>query len=183
MATRGVNKVILIGNLGQDPEVRYMPNGNAVANCSLATSDSWKDKQTGETRERTEWHRVVFFGKLEIVGQYLKKGSKVYVEGRLQTRKWQGQDGQDRYTTEVVVDIKGQMQMLDSRGPGGSGDVDQGYGQPRQQAPAGPAAGGGGGGYGAASSQQPAQSPQSSQPYGGGSMPADDGGFDDDIPF
>jgi single-strand DNA-binding protein len=182
MATRGVNKVILIGNLGQDPEVRYMPNGNAVATVSIATGETWKDKQTGEQRERTEWHRVVFFGKLaEIVGQYLKKGSKVYVEGRLQTRKWQGQDGQDRYTTEVVVDVGGQMQMLDSRGQGG-GDFDQGYGQPRQQqAPAGGApAGGGGGGY-------PSQTPASQQqPYGGGGgggqPPADDG-FDDDIPF
>ena len=115
MATKGINKVILIGNLGADPEVRYMPNGNAVSNVSLATSDSWKDKDTGEARERTEWHKVVFYGKLaEIVGQYLKKGSKVYVEGRLQTRKWQGQDGQDRYTTEVVVDQGGTMQMLGS---------------------------------------------------------------------
>jgi len=187
MATRGVNKVILIGNLGQDPEVRYMPNGNAVANVSIATSDSWKDKQTGETRERTEWHRVVFFGKLaEIVGQYLKKGSKVYVEGRLQTRKWQGQDGQDRYTTEVVVDIGGQMQMLDSRGGQGGGDFDQGYGQSRQQAPAAsaPPAGGGGGYSSQPQGSQPQNAPQ--QPYGGGgggAAPADDGGFDDDIPF
>jgi single-strand DNA-binding protein len=126
MATRGVNKVILIGNLGQDPEVRYMPNGNAVANVTVATSESWKDKNTGETQERTEWHRVVFFRRLaEIVGEYLKKGSKVYVEGRLQTRKWQDQNGQDRYTTEIVAD---QMQMLDSRGGGmpmGSGDSPQ----------------------------------------------------------
>ncbi len=114
MATRGVNKVILIGNLGQDPEVRYMPNGNAVANITLATSESWKDKNTGETQEKTEWHRVVFFRRLaEVVGEYLKKGSKVYVEGRLQTRKWQDNNGQDRYTTEIVAD---QMQMLDSRG-------------------------------------------------------------------
>ena len=114
MASRGVNKVILIGNAGKDPEVRYMPNGNAVANLTLATSESWKDKNTGETQERTEWHRVVFFRRLgEVVGEYVKKGSKIYVEGRLQTRKWQGQDGQDRYTTEIVAD---QMQMLDSRG-------------------------------------------------------------------
>ena len=114
MAQRGVNKVILIGNLGQDPEVRHMPNGNAVANVTVATSESWKDKNTGETQERTEWHRVVFFRRLaEIVGEYLKKGSKVYVEGRLQTRKWQDQSGQDRYTTEILAD---QMQMLDSRG-------------------------------------------------------------------
>ncbi len=118
MASRGVNKVILIGNLGQDPEIRYMPNGNAVANVSVATSESWKDKNSGEMQERTEWHRVVFFRRLaEIVGEYLKKGSKVYVEGRLQTRKWQDQNGNDRYTTEIVAD---QMQMLDSRGGGGS---------------------------------------------------------------
>ena len=114
MASRGVNKVILIGNLGQDPDVRYMPDGNAVANVTVATSESWKDKTTGEPQERTEWHRVVFFRRLaEIVGEYLKKGSKVYIEGRLQTRKWQDQDGQDRYTTEIVAD---EMQMLDSKG-------------------------------------------------------------------
>jgi single-strand DNA-binding protein len=119
MASRGVNKVILIGNLGQDPEVRYMPNGNAVANVTLATSESWKDKNTGETQERTEWHRVVFFRRLaEVVGEYCKKGSKIYVEGRLQTRKWQDQNGQDRYTTEIVGD---QMQMLDGRGGGSAG--------------------------------------------------------------
>jgi single-strand DNA-binding protein len=116
---KGINKVILIGNLGQDPEVRYMPNGNAVANVTLATSESWKDKNTGETQEKTEWHRVVFFRRLgEIVGEYCKKGSKIYVEGRLQTRKWQDKNGQDRYTTEIVGD---QMQMLDSRGSGDAG--------------------------------------------------------------
>ncbi|MBS7325044.1 MAG: single-stranded DNA-binding protein [Thiopseudomonas sp.] len=116
---RGVNKVILIGNLGGDPDTRYMPNGNAVCNITLATSDSWKDKNTGQLQERTEWHRVVFFGKLaEIAGQYLRKGSKVYVEGRLQTREWE-KDGIKRYTTEVVVDMGGQMQMLDGRGEGG----------------------------------------------------------------
>lgn len=114
MASKGVNKVILIGNCGQDPEVKYMPNGNAVANVTLATSESWKDKNGGETQERTEWHRIVFFRRLaEIVGEYVKKGSKLYVEGKLQTRKWQDQSGQDRYTTEIVAD---QMQMLDSRG-------------------------------------------------------------------
>ena len=113
---RGVNKVILVGNLGQDPEVRYMPNGNAVANISVATSETWKDKNTGDNQERTEWHRVVLFRRLgEIAGEYLKKGSKVYIEGKLQTRKWQDQNGQDRYTTEIVAD---QMQMLDSRGGG-----------------------------------------------------------------
>ncbi|EGW55891.1 single-stranded DNA-binding protein [Candidatus Endoriftia persephone] len=119
---RGINKVILIGNLGRDPETRYMPSGGAVTNVTVATSDSWKDKNTGEQQERTEWHRVVFFNRLaEIAAEYLKKGSKVYVEGRLQTRKWQGQDGQDRYTTEIVGN---DMQMLDSRG--GSAAFDSG---------------------------------------------------------
>lgn len=116
MAGRGINKVILVGHLGQDPEVRYLPNGGAVANISVATSDSWKDKQTGEQKERTEWHRVVIFGKLaEIAGEYLRKGSQVYIEGSLQTRKWQDQGGQDRYATEVVVNIGGSMQILGSR--------------------------------------------------------------------
>ncbi len=151
MAARGVNKVILIGNLGADPEVRYSPSGAAVTNIRLATSESWRDKQTGEMNERTEWHRVVFFGKLaEIAGEYLRKGSKVYVEGRLQTRKWQGQDGQDRYTTEIVAN---EMQMLDGRGEGG---------------------GSGGGGDRSRNTPRPEQSE---------SAPADDGGFDDDIPF
>lgn len=118
---RGINKVILIGNLGADPEVRYMPNGGAVANVSLATSESWKDKNTGEQQDKTEWHRVVFFRRLaEIVGEYLKKGSKVYIEGKLQTRKWQDKEGNDRYTTEIVAN---EMQMLDSRG-GGSANFD-----------------------------------------------------------
>lgn len=113
---RGINKVILIGNLGSDPEIRHTQGGNAVANLSLATSESWRDKTTGETRENTEWHRVVMFGRLgEIAGEYLKKGSKVYIEGRLQTRKWQDKDGNDRYTTEIVGN---EMQMLDSRGGG-----------------------------------------------------------------
>ncbi|WP_372759930.1 single-stranded DNA-binding protein [Pseudoalteromonas sp.] len=115
---RGVNKVILVGNLGQDPEVRYMPNGNGVANITLATSDSYKDKNTGQMVDKTEWHRVVFFGKLaEIVGEYCRKGSQIYVEGKLQTRKWTDQQGQEKYTTEIVVDgFTGQMQMLGSRG-------------------------------------------------------------------
>lgn len=128
---RGINKVILIGNVGADPEVRYMPNGNAVTNLTLATSDSWKDKQSGQIQERTEWHRISLFGKIaEIAGQYLVKGSKVYIEGRLQTREWE-KDGIKRYTTEVVVDIGGTMQMLDSRGDG------QGTkpAQPQQQRP------------------------------------------------
>ena len=114
---RGVNKVILVGNLGQDPEVRYMPNGNGVANISIATTDSWKDKNTGQMQERTEWHRVVLFGKLaEVAGEYLRKGSQVYIEGRLQTRKWTDQSGQEKFTTEIVVDMGGQMQMLGGRG-------------------------------------------------------------------
>lgn len=119
---RGVNKVILVGNIGQDPETRYLPSGGAVTNISVATSESWKDKQTGQQQERTEWHRVVFFNRLaEIAGEYLRKGSKVYVEGSLRTRKWQDQGGQDRYTTEIVAS---EMQMLDSRGDsaGYSGD-------------------------------------------------------------
>ena len=113
---RGVNRVILVGHLGQDPEVRYMPNGNAVANISVATSETWKDKQTGESKDKTEWHRVVIFGRLaEIAGEYLKKGSQVYIEGQLQTRKWQDQSGIDHYTTEIVVNIGGALQMLGSR--------------------------------------------------------------------
>lgn len=116
MSSGSVNKVILVGNLGDDPETRYMPSGGAVTNISIATSESWKDKQTGQPQERTEWHRVVFFNKLaEIVGEYLKKGSKIYVEGSLRTRKWQDQSGQDRYTTEIVAS---EMQMLDSKGRG-----------------------------------------------------------------
>ena len=154
MASRGVNKVILVGNLGNDPEVRYMPNGNAVANVSLATSDSWKDKNTGEQQERTEWHRVVFFNRLaEIVEQYVKKGSKIYVEGRLQTRSWE-QDGVKRYTTEIVAS---EMQMLDSRGGAGA---DFGESRPPAQ-------------------QQPAQS----KPAQGGGAPQNFDNFDDDIPF
>lgn len=112
--SRGVNKAILIGNLGRDPEIRYMPNGGAVANLALATSEAWKDKNTGEQQKKTEWHRVVLFRRLaEIAGEYLKKGSKVYIEGKLQTRKWQDNQGQDRYTTEIIGN---EMQMLDSRG-------------------------------------------------------------------
>ena len=111
---RGINKVILIGNLGNDPDVRYTSGGSPIANISLATTDSWRDKETGDMQERTEWHRVVFFSRLaEIVAEYLRKGSKVYIEGRLQTRKWQDRDGNDRYTTEIVAN---EMQMLDSRG-------------------------------------------------------------------
>ncbi len=168
MARSGINKVILIGNLGADPEVRYMPSGMAVAGLRLATSESWKDKTTGEPQERTEWHRVSIFGKLgEIAGQYLRKGSKVYIEGKLRTRKWQGQDGQDRYTTEIVVDMEGTMQMLDSRGAGGQ-VAGQGpsYGTAPQPGP------------GAAAEGQAAAPPAG--PEGG--FPGDSG-FDDDIPF
>jgi len=143
MASRGVNKVILVGNLGKDPEVRYMPNGNAVANFTVATSESWKDQQ-GQPQERTEWHNIVMYRRLaEIAGEYLKKGSKVYIEGKLQTSKWQDQStGQDRYKTEINAN---EMQMLDSRGQGGG--QQGGYGQqqgqqqqnqysaPQQQAP------------------------------------------------
>ncbi|MEJ2093882.1 MAG: single-stranded DNA-binding protein [Gammaproteobacteria bacterium] len=119
---RGVNKVILIGNLGNDPDIRYTQGGAAVANISLATAESWRDKDSGEQQERTEWHRIVFFGRLaEIVGEYLKKGSQIYVEGRLQTRKWQDKEGKDRYTTEIVAN---EMQMLGSRS-GGSANYDQ----------------------------------------------------------
>jgi single-strand DNA-binding protein len=124
-----VNKVILVGNLGADPETRYMPNGDAVVNIRLATTESWKDKATGEKKELTEWHRVVFYRKLaEIAGQYLKKGSQVYLEGRIRTRKWQGQDGQDRYTTEIEAN---EMQMLGRReGMGDSGPRESGGGRP-----------------------------------------------------
>lgn len=166
---RGINKVILIGNCGQDPETRYMPSGGAVTNVSLATSESWKDKQTGQPQERTEWHRVVFFSRLaEIAGEYLKKGSKVYVEGSLRTRKWQGQDGQDRYTTEIVAN---EMQMLDSRGQGQdfTGESRQPYQQsPQQQNQP---------------SQQQNQPSQQNAPPQPESQGGDFDSFDDDIPF
>lgn len=132
---RGINKVILIGNVGGDPETRYLPNGNAVTNLTLATSDSWKDKQTGEQKERTEWHRVSLFGKIaEIAGQYLSKGSKIYIEGRLQTREWE-KDGVKRYTTEVIVDMGGTMQMLDGKPEGGQQGTQQSQGQQQQYQP------------------------------------------------
>jgi len=170
---KGINKVILIGNLGVDPEVRYSPNGAAVANIRLATSDNWRDKQTGEMQERTEWHRVVFFGKTaEIAGEYLKKGSKVFIEGRLQTRKWQNKEGQDVYTTEIVAN---DMQMLDGRGMGSGGGDSDGDGGGFQQRGGG--GGGGGGGRPQQSNQQSNQRPQpapQSEPLGD---------FDDDIPF
>jgi single-strand DNA-binding protein len=126
MASRGVNKVILVGNLGQDPEVRYMPNGGAVANLTLATSETWRDKASGEQKEKTEWHRVVLFGKLaEVAGEYLHKGSQVYIEGALQTRKWTDQAGIEKYTTEIVVNVGGTMQMLGGR-PAASVPMDNG---------------------------------------------------------
>lgn len=155
---RGINKVILIGNLGSDPEVRYTPNGAPVANFSLATSESWNDRNTGERQERTEWHRLVLWSKLaEIAGQYLKKGAKIYVEGRLQTRSWDDQSGQKRYATEVVVN---DMQMLDSRGEGGGGGGGGGY---SDQSAGGQTAG-------------PAVQPEAPPPPGAG-------GDDDDLPF
>ncbi|OCG01076.1 single-stranded DNA-binding protein [Gilliamella sp. wkB112] len=172
MANRGINKVILVGNLGQDPEVRYMPNGSAVANFSVATSESWKDKQTGENRDRTEWHRVVVFGKLaEIVGEYVKKGSQVYIEGQLQTRKWQDQSGQDRYTTEVVVNpIGGSLQILGSRGGNSEGnESSQHWGQSANNVSTAPAT----------AAHAPNQSAPTSQPK----APEPPMDFDDDIPF
>jgi single-strand DNA-binding protein len=163
MASRGINKVILIGNLGNEPEVRYMSNGKAVANFSLATSESWKDKQSGENQERTEWHRIVMYDKLaEIVQQYVHKGSKLYIEGRLQTRKWQDKDGAERYTTEIVAN---DMQMLDSRGSGG---VPANYSnEPSYNAPS--------------TRPNPSPSRQSSAPPVSMEPPIAD--FDDDIPF
>ena len=141
---RGINKVILVGHLGKDPEVRYSPNGGAVANITLATSESWKDKTSGEKQERTEWHRVVFFGRLaEIAGEYLKKGAQIYVEGRLQTRKWQDKEGKDRYTTEIVAN---EMQMLGSReGRGAPADTEFDQSAPSTSRSAAPAASAGGG--------------------------------------
>lgn len=138
MASRGINKVILIGNLGGDPELKNLPSGNAVVSFSVATSESWKDKQTGAQQEKTEWHRIVMFNRLaEVAGEYLKKGSKVYLEGKLQTRKWQGEDGADRYTTEIVAN---QMQMLDSRSSADQGATHaQPQSAPQQSAPQQPA--------------------------------------------
>ena len=166
---RGVNKVILIGTLGADPEVRYMPNGNAVANISLATNESWKDKNTGQMQEKTEWHRVVVFGKLaEVAGEYLRKGSQVYFEGKLQTRKWQDQaTGQDKYTTEVVVDFGGQMQMLGGRGDS-QGAPAGGFQKPAQQP---------GGFQQQQAPQQPMQQPQPAAQQQQGGFQQQQGGF------
>ncbi|AKX51311.1 single-stranded DNA-binding protein [Thiopseudomonas alkaliphila] len=199
--SRGVNKVILVGNVGGDPDVRYMPNGNAVANITLATSESWRDKQTGQQQEKTEWHRIVFFGRLaEVVGQYVRKGSKLYVEGKLQTREWE-KDGIKRYTTEIVVDINGQMQMLDSRGSnemGGGYDQSANYqGQANQgqnyggqqnygnQAPQQPMGQQQYGGQPAPQQSRPMQQQQApaSQPVPVAQPAPDYDNFDDDIPF
>ena len=165
---RGVNKVIIVGTLGNDPEVKYSASGSAIANLSVATSEQWRDKQTGEKKEQTEWHRVVIFGKLaEVAGEYLRKGSQVYIEGQLRTRKWTDSNGVDRYTTEIVIpQIGGVMQML-----GGKRD-DSGQ-QPRQQSGQQPQ-----GGWGTNPQQQQPQKQQS--PQGGNEPPMD---FDDDIPF
>lgn len=173
---RGINKVILIGNLGADPEVRYMPSGGAVTNVTLATSESWKDKNSGQMQERTEWHRVVFFNRLaEIAGEYLRKGSKAYIEGSLRTRKWTDQSGQDRYTTEIVAS---ELQMLDSRGGEGGGmggggyapNSDPGYGQPQGQ-PQGQSQG------------RPQQAPRNPPQQAPVQQPPAFDDFDDDIPF
>ena len=177
---RGVNKVIIVGNCGQDPETRFMPSGGAVTNLSIATSESWKDKNTGDQQERTEWHKVVFFNRLaEIAGEYVKKGSKLYVEGSLRTRKWQGQDGQDRFTTEIVAS---EMQMLDSRGGAqGGGDYQQSSNQPsnqqysQQSAP-----------QQQSSAQQSAPAQQNAPQQGQNApqqAPQGMDSFDDDIPF
>ncbi len=156
---RGVNKVILVGNLGNDPETRYMPSGDAVTNISVATTESWKDKQSGEQKEKTEWHRVVMFRRLgEIAAEYLRKGSQVYIEGKLRTNKWKDRDGNDRYTTEIIAD---EMQMLGGRGGAGGGDYSSGGGSNKSS----------GGG-----SRDQSGGGQNSPP-----PPADD--FDDDIPF
>ena len=169
---RGLNKVMLIGNLGADPEVRYTAGGSAVANIRLATAEAWRDRESGEQQERTEWHRVVFFGKLaEIVEQYVKKGSQLYVEGRIQTRKWQDKDGNERYSTEIVAS---DMQMLGGRG-GSSGGGGGGEG------------GGGGGGYersGSGGGGRPSGGGRGGDgPRGGGSSEPPMDSFDDDIPF
>ncbi|WP_437882426.1 single-stranded DNA-binding protein [Pseudomonas sp. LRF_L74] len=164
---RGVNKVILIGNVGGDPETRYLPNGNAVTNITLATTDSWKDKQTGQQQDRTEWHRIVFFGKLaEIAGEYLRKGGQCYIEGRLQTREWE-KDGVKRYTTEIVVDMNGTLQLLGGRGGNNEGGGE--YAPRQQQSRPAPQQ--------SAPQQRPAPQPAAQQPA------PDYDSFDDDIPF
>mgnify|MGYP002062307423 CR=1 FL=1 len=198
---RGVNKVILVGTLGADPEVKYAANGNAIANLSVATSEEWNDKSTGQKQQKTEWHRVSMFGKIaEIAGQYLKKGSQVYLEGKLQTRKWQDQNGQDRYTTEVVISgFDGQMQMLGGGGQRGDTSFDQSQGGGFSQAPQGNPMGqqkaapmGGQQGRPQQNNFQQPQNPAGGQPYQGGQQPAQQqrapayapNDFDDDdVPF
>lgn len=180
MASRGVNKVIIVGNLGNDPEVRYMPNGNAVANLSIATSESWKDQQ-GQQQERTEWHRVTMYRRLaEIAGEYLKKGSQVFIEGKLQTRKWQDQQGNDKYTTEIIAD---NMQMMGSGGggQGGGQNAQNNQGGGYQQRPPQQNTGGQGGYNQNAPAQKAPQqhAPQQQAPK----MSEPDIDFDDDIPF
>lgn len=184
---RGINKVILVGNLGADPETRAMPSGTTVANLRIATSESWRDKQSGEQQERTEWHRVVLFGRLgEVAAEYLKKGSQVYIEGSLRTRKWQDKQGQERFSTEIVGN---EMQMLGGRGGGGGGgggtgggggDFERGSGGGSGGSGGGRSGrtGGGGGGGGGGSDPYPDEYAQSG---GGSGSKADD--FDDDIPF
>ncbi|MBQ0326269.1 MULTISPECIES: single-stranded DNA-binding protein [Morganellaceae] len=173
MAQRGVNKVIIVGNLGQDPELRAMQNGGSVANISIATSETWRDKQTGEQREKTEWHRVVFFGKLaDVVGEYLHKGSQIYIEGQLSTRKWQDQSGTDRYTTEIVVNPAsgGTMQMLGSAPASGQQQNQQNPRQANNQPNNAP--GGQQGGWGA-----PQQNSQQHSQGGWGAPNSDDPPF------
>lgn len=167
---RGINKVILVGNLGNDPEVRYSSNGAAIANLSIATSESWKDKNSGEQQERTEWHRVVLFNRLgEIAGEYLRKGSQVYIEGKLQTRKWQDKDGQDRYTTEIVAN---ELQMLGGRSGGDMASSGQAGYQPQSS------------GYNSGpSGNAPQQSAPSRGPANNAPQSAPMNDFDDDIPF
>jgi len=176
-----INKVILIGNLGRDPEVRYTPNGAAICNITIATSRNWKDKNSGEKMEETEWHRVVFYDRLaEIAGEYLKKGRSVYVEGRLKTRKWQDKDGVEKYTTEIIAD---NMQLLGGREGGGGGGGDEGGGSSYGGSRGGGSQGGGGGDRGGERSERPAPAsrPAATKPAAKSSTGFDD--MDDDIPF
>ncbi|HCD3189162.1 TPA: single-stranded DNA-binding protein [Klebsiella oxytoca] len=181
MAARGVNKVILVGYLGQDPEVRYMANGNAVANLALATSETWRDKQSGELRENTEWHRVVMFGKLaEVAGEYLRKGAQVYIEGQLRTRNWQDDAGTTRYVTEVLVGQNGTMQMLGGRRESQPQQGGQQFSGQTEQPSAPPAPAAAGGAKGKAKGKGKKASDASPQPVEQPEPPYD---FDDDIPF
>lgn len=184
MASRGINKAIIVGNLGADPETRYTAGGTAVTNINVATSDSWRDKSSNEMQERTEWHRVVFFARLaEVAGEYLRKGSKVYVEGRIQTRKWQNKDGIDQYTTEIVAN---EMQMLDSKGGGQGGGGSAPFGGGGQRPQGGQQGGGGQQNYGGGQQnqggggQRGGNQPQYQPPAGD---PGFDDDLDDDIPF